>query len=125
KQITPFYTGIIEQNEKAWIATRFNGILVLDIYSGQVQHYGERNSLASDDISGITKDSSGNIWISTFAGINELLANASFFHQLVFDIPDNSIAQKSTIRKTFFQNSTLFTFMSYGIIQTQLGSNQS
>ena len=125
KQITPFYAGIIEQNEKAWIATRFNGVFVLDTYTGQIQHYGESNALTSDDVANIAKDASGNIWISTLAGINELKANASFFHQLNFDIPNDSIAQKSIIHNSFFKNKTLFTFMSSGIIQTQLANNQS
>lgn len=125
KQITPFYTGIIEQNEKTWIATRFNGILILDIRTGQIQQYGENNTLTSDNITNITNDASGNIWISTFAGINEFRVNASFFHQLIFDISNNTIAQPATVQRIFFKNNTLFTFISYGIIQTRLSNNQS
>jgi ligand-binding sensor domain-containing protein len=87
KQVIPFYSGIIEQNEKLWIATHFNGVFALDIHTGQFQHYGENNELSSDNVSNITTDLSGNIWISTFAGVDELLANSSFFKQLTFDIP--------------------------------------
>ncbi|HEY2727625.1 MAG TPA: two-component regulator propeller domain-containing protein, partial [Parafilimonas sp.] len=125
KEIVPFYIGIIEQNGKAWIATRFNGVLVLDIHSGKIQHYGENNSLSSDNINGIEKDASQNIWISTVDGINEWQANTSFFYRLVFNTADNSIAQKYSVQNIFFKNNMLYTFISDGIIQTQLIENQS
>jgi ligand-binding sensor domain-containing protein len=124
-QITPYYTGVIEQNEKVWIATRFNGIFMLDNRTGQFQHYGESNSLASDNIGDIFKDASGNLWISTLSGIDELRANASIFHQMIPDVPHNSIAQRSTVHKAFFRNDTLYTFMSYGFVQTKLATNES
>jgi ligand-binding sensor domain-containing protein len=124
-RITPYYAGVIDQNEKVWIATRFNGILMLDTRTGRFEHYGESNSLASDNIGDIFKDASGNVWISTFAGIDELRTNASFFHQVIFDMPNNSIAQKSVVHQTFFKDSTLFTFVSYGIVQSQLQSGES
>ena len=125
KQVIPFYSGIIEQNDKLWIATHFNGVFALDIHTGQFQHYGENNALSSDNVSNITKDVSGNIWISTFAGVDELLANSTLFKQLTFDIPTDSVAQKSIIHQTFFKHNALFTFMSNGIMRTHLERNES
>lgn len=126
--IFPSYNQVIEQKGKVWIGTVQDGAFRVDERTGQLEQYTVNKTgngvLSSNYTFCLLKDSNENIWIGTDAGINEWRPRTSFFHQLNFNIPE-SFAAPFTIQRTFIQNNLLFTFTSFGAIQTQLTNNAS
>lgn len=62
------------QKNQFWIATKSNGILLLNDKTGEVNYHqhvdGDAHSLPSNDVRSIVKDRSGRIWIGTFNGLS-------------------------------------------------------
>lgn len=127
--IFPSYKSGVDDSGKYWLATYENGIFVINKQTGAVQNYSVNknvnNSLSSNNVSCMIKDAATNIWIGTSAGINELKSNASFFHKLSFSISDSAIARLFNIQNIFVQTNTLFTFISPGLIRSQIPDNSS
>jgi ligand-binding sensor domain-containing protein/uncharacterized membrane-anchored protein YhcB (DUF1043 family) len=63
---------VADRNGCLWIATRGDGVFVLD--HGNLHHFVSEDGLASNTCRSITVDSEGNIWIGTNKGVS-VLAN--------------------------------------------------
>ncbi len=127
--IYPSYKSGIESNNKYWLGTYQDGVCIINKQTGEVQNFlvNQKNNaaLSSNSISCLLKDATENIWIGTNAGVNEWSANASFFHQLNFNIPDSLASQQYGLQNIFVQNNILFAFTSFGLIRSQLINNSS
>ncbi|MGI6242624.1 MAG: two-component regulator propeller domain-containing protein [Prevotella sp.] len=66
--------ALIDDGQYLWIGTRGGGLCQLDKLSGQLHHYkhekGNAESLSSNDIISMLKDSQGRLWIGTTQGLN-------------------------------------------------------
>ncbi|MEL7530457.1 MAG: two-component regulator propeller domain-containing protein, partial [Bacteroidota bacterium] len=61
----------LQNADTLWIGTE-NGINVLDIKSGQIQHFSEQDGLPKKWIQSIISDANGNIWAGTQSGLAEI-----------------------------------------------------
>lgn len=75
-----------DKESELWIGTRYKGIVrLLELPDGkyEMQNYGTRQGLSSDQVISINRDSSGNIWVGTMQGIDKLIPSGS--HYRVFN----------------------------------------
>ncbi|MBB6002546.1 two-component regulator propeller domain-containing protein [Arcicella rosea] len=92
---------IMIDNSTLWIATEGNGLFNYNLRTKTVNNYlhevGNAQSLANNDVRGISKDATGNIWIGTFKGLSVLHKDSkqfqNYYHQLnsPYTISQNSI----------------------------------
>lgn len=81
---TARYDFVRTDEGKVWISTHDNGLYVLDLKTGEIQHLLADKGVASGILMCITEDRSGNFWLGTeFSGLyhlSTLNAGASFIH---------------------------------------------
>lgn len=62
----------IDSKENLWVGTAYRGLMMLDLNGKKHNIIKKENGLASDKVIGILEDNSGNIWLSTNAGISKI-----------------------------------------------------
>jgi len=92
----------VRKNE-FWVATKSNGILVLNDQTGEMNYRthidGDAHTLPSNDIRSIVKDRKGRLWIGTFNGLS-LYAHGQFKNFYASDNDQYSLSNNS-IRPIF------------------------
>lgn len=96
--------GMIEvRKNEFWIATRGQGILVLNDQTGAMSYHthvdGDTRTLPSNDIRSIMKDRKGRLWVGTFNGLS-LYEHQSFKNFYANDNDPHSLSNNS-IRPIF------------------------
>lgn len=100
--------AVLKRDQQLWIGTENGGISVLDTEKGTFTNYTRqevnRQSLVSNSINCLLKDTKGSIWIGTFnAGINLVDIDAGKFAHY-YHIPTiNSISNNKVL--CFFENA--------------------
>lgn len=89
KQFKEFNTALfdvfVDRNKNDWVATKGSGLWIKRP-NGIIEKYNQSNGFPSNTFCGILEDNNGNIWISSYAGITEYLADTkSFRHFTVAD----------------------------------------
>lgn len=88
------------KNNEMWIGT-YNGLFCFNKETKQTKQYTTDNGLSSNVICGIALDECGNIWCSTFNGINKLIVNDD---KIVNFQIGNGLIDKIYSRGIYFQD---------------------
>ena len=66
-------TSIFEDNHnRLWAGSYLTGLFLVNKNSGFLKHFTEKEGLSSNDVSKITEDKKGNIWVATSHGLSKL-----------------------------------------------------
>jgi ligand-binding sensor domain-containing protein/two-component sensor histidine kinase len=60
----------VNQDGTFWLSTAGGGLVYYDAATGKARQYTTMDGLSNNTVCGVLRDSSGNLWISTYAGLN-------------------------------------------------------
>lgn len=91
-----------DRTEKIWIGTYRSGLYRFDPSTGEIEHWfnnpAENTSLSNNHISSILEDNEGNLWISTYNGLNKFnLQSSTVVFIRYFNEPGNSSSISNNI----------------------------
>ncbi|MEL7117910.1 MAG: two-component regulator propeller domain-containing protein, partial [Bacteroidota bacterium] len=89
-----------------WVGTEIGGGYRMDLINENVKIYqfenGNLSSLSNNNIRSISKSPTGDIWIGTFVGLNQYLAETDNFHRYVKEDLNPASLSSSSIRTVYF-----------------------
>jgi signal transduction histidine kinase/ligand-binding sensor domain-containing protein len=96
KHILSFFT---DKNETFWIGSKFEGLFRVDRKNGKIDNFrynlNNKNSLSSNRVQSILRDSKNNLWIATDAGLDRFDERRKIFTH-IGNLPVNYIEEDNT-----------------------------
>lgn len=90
-----------------WVGTEGNGLMVIDVQSGDTIHYrhdGKEGSISSNYIRSLAKDSNGRLWVGTFNDLNIYVKSSDSFIRYTNDQTDPESLSQRSVRCIFKDN---------------------